>query len=651
MSKPIRQFYGFDGTKRDASELRPGSMADGSKNVLIKDDTILTPPGFAKVSSGSLPLDSGNPVLAQHIYIEMDGTSHWLVATVGTIQERDYRADTWNDLTQSGVSFNANPFDPISFTNVGHTDAVKLNGSGNSWYHHCLANNGGAGPVQRWGGKFETDFADLIGADGYHDTASGRTTHYCLQVGLFKSHVLLINPKEANAANNLVNNNQRVRWAPAGKIETWSGTGSGYSDLIDTGGHNVWSALLRDNYIIYQNNSIWAMNYRGGGSPFDPRPEIPNLGLLSPHLFCSKNNVHYFVGDDYNLYAYHGGAEKEIIGDNLHRFLRRDIVREYAMRSWLCMGKDNERLWLYIVPTGQLYATEAYAIDRRTGTWMRRDFTHKWTDSASGISSIFLVGSVSFDSGKSYRQLLLDRSPSKTVAIGGCVRSSNVVTVTTGTAHAMVVGETAVLANVDSGDEATAFSGSHTIASVPASPKDANDNPTTFTFAQTADNESNLAAGTAIVDKAPTSVDYQNSGETSREMLEPVFTNEEIAIGSSDGYIYQFDPDVTTDDGVTIPTAHITEVIDAGKPGWEKIWPAIRIMAKGTTITVSYRIASFETTGTGWVNFSAQALTSEFVEYFMPINETSKKIQFKFSGGPFVVSGYELDDPVFLSGY
>ena len=648
MSKPIRQFRGFDGTKRDAADLPPGSMADGSKNVFVKDDTLYTPPGFAKVASTSLPLDSGAAILAQHVYTELDGTSHWLVATPGTIQEHDYRAGTWNDLTQSGVSFNANIYNPVSFVGIFHTDAILLNGSGNSWYHHCLASNGGLGPVQRWGGKFETDFADLLGADGYHHATSGRTTHYCLQVGIFKSHPLLISPKEADAANILHDNNQRVRWAPAGKLETWSGTGSGYSDLVDTGGHNVWSALLRDNYIIYQNNSIWAMNYRGGTSPFDPRIEIPDLGLLSPHLFCSKNNVHYFVGDDYNVYAYHGGAEKEIVGDKLHRFLRRDIDREHALRSWLCMGKDNERLWLFIVPTGQIYATEAYVIDRYSGTWMRRDFTHKWTNSTSGISSVVLVGGTSYDSGKSYRQLLLDQSPSKVVAIGGCVRVGTTVTVTCSTAHAMLATETVTITGCG-----TPFDGAHTIVSVPTGTVDANGNPTTFTFTVAdSGNTTNATAGTAIVvGKAPTSIDYQNSAVTSREMLETVLTDEEVALGSSDGYVYQFDPDLTTDDDETILTAHITEVIDAGKPGWEKIWPAIRIVAKGTTITVSYRIASFETIATGWVDFAAQTLTSEFVEYFIPINETSKKIQFKFSGGPFVLSSYELDDPIFLSGY
>lgn len=80
-------------------------------------------------------------------------------------------------------------------------------------------------------------------------------------------------------------------------------------------------------------------------------------------------------------------------------------------------------------------------------------------------------------------------SSEKTVAIGGAVRSSNVVTVTTSAAHHYLVGQEIVLEDVDSGSETNAFSGTHTIASVPST--------TTYTFAQTGANESNLAAGTS----------------------------------------------------------------------------------------------------------------------------------------------------------
>jgi len=80
-------------------------------------------------------------------------------------------------------------------------------------------------------------------------------------------------------------------------------------------------------------------------------------------------------------------------------------------------------------------------------------------------------------------------SSEKTVEIGGLARSSNVVMATTTAVHYYHVGQEVLLADVDSGSETNAFAGTFTIVSVPST--------TTFTYAQTGANESNLAEGTA----------------------------------------------------------------------------------------------------------------------------------------------------------
>ena len=273
---------------------------------------------------------------------------------------------------------------------------------------------------------------------------------------------------------------------------------------------------------------------------------------------------------------------------------------------------------------------------------MKRDFTHKWATTTAGISAVGLIGSSTYMIGDTYADKLIERSPTKVVAIGGCVRSTNVVTVTTAVAHSFIAAETAVLADVDSGSETDAFSGSHTIASVPST--------TTFTFAQTGADEANLAAGTAIVDKAPTSQDYINYATTSRQAMTEILIDETIVLGDSSGNTFQYDADVTTDDDVAIPARHITEVLDGGYPGRNKLWPGITITAKGTSVILSYRTASFETTGTGWTDFDATSLTSEYVDYFIPINDTSRKIQFKFSstGDDFQIANYVVNAPRLL---
>ncbi|GAG10097.1 unnamed protein product, partial [marine sediment metagenome] len=268
----------------------------------------------------------------------------------------------------------------------------------------------------------------------------------------------------------------------------------------------VWGALLGTQWIQYQNNSVWSLTHVGGTRVFEPDIEMPDLGLLAPHLLYSKNNVHYFVGNDYNVYAYYGGSNIRSIGKKIHRFLQRDLDPAYAKRCWLCMGAENSRLWLFIVPNGKEYVTEAYAIDIRTGAWMKREFTHKWP--TGGITSVSLVGASSYTEGMTY-------------------------------AEAVATAKTYADYAADSGEE--------------------------------------------------------TAGKTYDQMLETVLTEERLVLSDSAGYVYQYDSDLTEDDGVDIPARHITEVYDVGLPGKNKIWPGIRVTAKGTGLIVSYRTGNFET--------------------------------------------------------
>jgi hypothetical protein len=547
---------GLDSSIRDAAKLPVGSAADGSQNCFYNDGSIRTPYGFAKLLSGSLPLDSGANVLGLFVFSELDKTQHLLAVTLNKIYDKNNQVGTWDDKTQSGVALGAMLANPVSSATILHTDGLLLNGTGSDlWYNHCLVCNG-VTPIQRWAGKYETDFADLKGGDGYHDTGSTyystNKTHFALQVGAFYNRPLLISPKESDANDNLIACNQRIRWPQAGKLESWSGTGSGFIDLLDTGGFNIWGALLGTQWIQYQNNSIWSLTHVGGTTVFAPNIEMPDLGLLAPHLLYSKNNAHYFVGNDFNIYAYYGGANYKNIGTKIHRYLQRDLDPAYASRSWLCMGANNQRLWLFIVPNGQTSITMAYSIDLQNGSWQKRDFTHKWDSVGEGMTAVALVGASSYVTGQTY-------------------------------AEALATGET--YAN-------------------------------------------------AVI-----------TGKTYEQLLETILTKEVLTIGDSAGYVYQADEDLIQDDGIDIPMQHITEIYDLGVPSKNKLWPGIRVTAKGTAITVSYRYGSFETIATGWTALSTQALTTELVDYDFFINDTSKKIQFKFTGTDFEIADFELIEP------
>jgi hypothetical protein len=290
-------------------------------------------------------LDSAAIGITQYPEIRTD-VSHIVVATSGKLYKYDSTNDDWDDITRLSGETLSSVNSPTSWAVVGHTDSVD--GS----FQHLLYCDGGKTAIQRWAGDTEANFADLQGADGYNDPSSSITTHFATQVDIFNSHVILINAQEANASDDLIENKQRIRWAATGKLEVWDGVTSGFVDLIDTGGTNIRGQILGNRYVIYQNNSVWGLNPVGGTTVFTPEVLLPDLGLLAPHLLTGSNNVHYFVGDDFNVYQYYGGSVRQRISDNILKLFREDIDESFADRCWLTIGPENKRLWLFYVDNG-----------------------------------------------------------------------------------------------------------------------------------------------------------------------------------------------------------------------------------------------------------------------------------------------------------
>lgn len=389
--------------------LDPRNAAEMSQSIFYEYGIASTPFGFAKFDL-TTGLNSGDQVLAVFPYKEIDGFDHIIAATTQKIYDHDAVNSTWSDKTQSGLTMNSAIDTPISWATVGHDDTdIYINdntGSPNAYYHMVVC-NGGLGNIQRWAGRNETDFADLLMTAGDYGGVT-QTTHRALQVSMSQQNrMLLLSPQEFNVTTNKWTkpNNQMVRWPQIGKLESWTGTGSGFVNLFDTGGANVWSESLGSQHVIYQTNGIWNLNYVGGSKVYSPVPVIPDLGLLAAHLLVSFDNVHYFIGTDLNVHAYFGGSVKQTIGDPIHKYLHADLDKQYKNRMWMVMGPNKRRLWIFIVEQGSTFITKAYYRNMQTGAWGVRDFKNKFT-TTTGITAVDLIGGQTFITGDSYAEAL-----------------------------------------------------------------------------------------------------------------------------------------------------------------------------------------------------------------------------------------------------
>jgi len=643
----------------NALDLR--EAAEGSQNLVYEYGILRKPYGFAKIDLTS-GLNSGDTILSTFQWKELDDTGHLTAVTTEKIYDHDRVNNEWDDKTQDSVTMASAIDTPISYAVVGHDDtAIYLDDdtSRAKAYHHVVVCDGGLSNIQRWAGKWETDFGDLVGGGGYHDG----TQHRALQVSLSKrNRLLLLSPRlYSSSTATWVENNQMIQWPTIGKIETWTGTGSGFSLLLDTAGTNVWSASLGSDHIIYQTRGIWSLNWVGGTTVFSPVPVIPDLGLLSYHLLFSYNNVHYFVGTDFNVHAYYGGSVRKSIGDKIHKYLQEDLDPKYKNRCWLRMGPKGRFLYIFIVPSGSTYITKAYRRNMQTEAWMVMDYYNAWS-STTGISAICLAGAESYTIGETY-QTALDTNSAYAVSDAGDITrryADNLLEIsrtltkdyTAGTwgaggldyskaaeAFTADISENDILACYDGSNATNTRYGTHFYTVFDVSTNGfavrPTEDKTTNQEHGIADTSTNVPADLSI-DGLDTvgffsACDSGVVGDTYEQVSQNIQQQERLIFGDDAGYIYKIDETYTTNNGYNIDSRHLTPVIDGGLPGAYKRWPGIRVTAKGDNFNIRSRIGNFDTKEIGWTDIS-QELTNEWVNYEFPLNITSKKIQWSIRG-------------------
>lgn len=685
---------GLNGQVPD-SLLASNELGKFSQNIILERGLSRVPTGFAKLDLAT-GLNSSELVQSVFPFRELDGFTHLMAKTLSKIFDHDRVNSEWDDKTQSGKDFDSNIDNPIGFVQVGHSSAITLNdvSGATSAFHHLIVSDGGLSDIQRWAGRFEDDFADLVGAGDYHDG----TTHRAWDIGSFRSRLILMSPETFASSNNQwTENNQQIRWPTINKIETWTGTGSGAVTLIDTGGLNICGANLGPDFIIYQDRGVWSLNYVGGTTVFDPRPQIPNLGLLSYHLLVRTENTHYFIGDDFNVYAYFGGTVFRKIGDKIQRFIEDESDATLVKRMWMALSPDNKRLGVFIVPSGQSYMTRAFWLDFVTGSWMQTEYSDAFSTD-NGFTAISLIGSETIETGDSYKTELATLSPfdsdistgtvgDTTIKYGDELRgdmTSNLIDWSTiadagddldftdldfskvaaglefdyssGSDNTIILNDpttlwsdwsttSSLIMRIDDGSATTGMPhGTHYYQFTDVcAVNNAGDWSITVHIAPRdgSDYGAAVASGTTTEEfnaagevGETTGTLFDPSGVTYNQEVNQIRIADRIVAGDATGFVYQFGEE-TDYAGFSIVSKHYTKPEDWGMPGTLKRWRGLEVVAKEGTagngaLNVRFRTADFDTSETGWNDVTFD-ISSNMKKYNVWTNTTSEQIQFNIA--------------------
>lgn len=349
---PIAQLTGGVDTSLDATFLvdtnSPNLRAVRFEKGLIKK--VLS---YSTFGTG-LPLTGA--VVAIATFETIAGSVHTLIITTDYIYLYDPSATTYSILNKTALSvpivFTGDEDDLFSFVPTGKS-------SGGTWTDLFVFTNG-VDAIQKWDGSGECD--DLGGW-----SAGSVLAKY---LAVFQSRLVAACTTESGTYSPW-----RVRWSVAGDVEDISGTGSGFSDLIETPGVIVQLIVMKGKLYVIKTDSIWEMVYIGGTDIFRPTIRYVSVGSKAPKgIFAVGENI--AILGNYNISLF-DGLELTLLDKNVNSLLYdvQDRIINEALFSRVVGAylEDQQRLLFILPKKGSTFPNLEFSYQLDSQSWTIRE--------------------------------------------------------------------------------------------------------------------------------------------------------------------------------------------------------------------------------------------------------------------------------------
>lgn len=174
---------------------------------------------------------------------------------------------------------------------------------------------------------------------------------------------------------------QRVRWsdaAEAGVIpQEWSPTASnlaGFVDLSPMLSNCLDGMTLRDDFLIYKDQSIYAATFIGGSAVFSFRQMFAEAGIAGSNAVTrGPNDEHLFIGSTGDVYLTDGVNVQAVLDGRAQRFFYSDFQNP-TDAVYSAVTLDREKMGILAYPkAGDSTGTTALLYDFPSGDISFRD--------------------------------------------------------------------------------------------------------------------------------------------------------------------------------------------------------------------------------------------------------------------------------------
>lgn len=138
---------------------------------------------------------------------------------------------------------------------------------------------------------------------------------------------------------------QMVKWSdivpfgspPPSWDETLTTNSAGENVLNEMQGRIIDGHTLRDTFLLYGENEVWAMSYVGGAFIFDFRKRFDDMGVIAPNCVVEVDGQHFVFSRD-DIIVHDGATKRSIAHGRVRNFIFNSLNRDI---QHLCFVTHN----------------------------------------------------------------------------------------------------------------------------------------------------------------------------------------------------------------------------------------------------------------------------------------------------------------------
>lgn len=233
--------------------------------------------------------------------------------------------------------------------------------------------NNGIDDPQMWNPVSTSNRLQSLTWDASNTWADKSWKAACIRV--YREYLIALDVTKAS-----VENHRLIAWStssvPGDIPSTWdkdiTSEDAGETELAQTNGKLIEGLSLGEIFVIYKEDSIWAMQYIGGVNIFRFYQLFSNIGILTRRCVKEFNGMHFVLANG-DVVVHDGSTIKSIIEEKRRNELFSNISSDNYQRCFVSPNYIKQEMWVCYPTSGATFPNRAMVWNWTNNSWGDRD--------------------------------------------------------------------------------------------------------------------------------------------------------------------------------------------------------------------------------------------------------------------------------------